>query len=724
MATTALSSSTAAALSSSAASTAAATNKANAQKLITSLGAGSGVDVASLAQNLVDAERLPKEQAINTKITKNESRISGYAALSFVLNGVKTAMTDLKDQNSFNAVTAANSNPTAFNITTSAAAAEGSHSVEVTQIAKAQRDVSHGFTSGSVHLNGSAAMSLSIAVGPTSTITPTKVNTATIAPRNETSTVQFQDLLTGESVTVAGLTFIAAADMTAAEVAAEFAGLSASQNTPASPVTGMFVGNLDGFNADATSTGNSLVFTSTTAGTNVQDIDVQTDAALSPSVTTTQGDPGALGYSTITFKDLKAGQSVNVAGLTFTATGAMTGTQVAAAFAGLAASGTTPANPATGTFSGNLSGFNAQADQGTATLRFTVTSDAVAPSSMAVSAATANIQLAAGKDTPQDIVDAINASAAGVTAQLVNTGDGSGSPYQLILTGPLGTAGAFTLSTSYGSGTGSPGLSFSNTNPARQTATDAIVKVDGVSYTRSNNTVSDVVPGLTLSLKAPTSSAASVDLTRDTSNIKTKIKALVTAYNDAITIFKEVSDPKSTLDTYGKTLVGDSTTRSLKAQLRSIMMSPSSTPGTSVGSLWQMGLSIDQTGVMALDETKLDAVLSSNYSDVVKTFTGNQNGVTAYSTTPAGIAGDAFVKISSLLSRTGPLLTQSESATTQNTKYQSELTKLQTRMDSLLLRYQKQFSSMDSLVGNINSQKTSLKSTFEGMMASLTGKSG
>jgi flagellar hook-associated protein 2 len=343
---------------------------------------------------------------------------------------------------------------------------------------------------------------------------------------------------------------------------------------------------------------------------------------------------------------------------------------------------------------------------------------------MAVSAASANIQLAAGKDTPQDIADAINASGAGITAQLVNTGDGSGSPFQLILTGPLGTAGAFTLSTNYGAGAGSPGLTFSNTNPARQTATDAIVKVDGVSYTRSNNTVSDIVPGLTLNLKTPTSSAASVDLTRDTSSIKTKIKALVTAYNDAITIFKEVSDPKSELETYGKTLIGDSTTRSLKAQLRNIVTGPSSTPGTSIGSLWQMGLSIDQTGVMALDETKLDAVLASNYSDVVKAFTGNQNGVTAYSTAPAGIAGDAFIKISALLSKTGPLLTQSESASTQNTKYQAELTKLQTRMDGLLLRYQKQFSSMDSLVGNINSQKTSLKSTFEGMMASLTGKSG
>jgi hypothetical protein len=31
---------------------------------------------------------------------------------------------------------------------------------------------------------------------------------------------------------------------------------------------------------------------------------------------------------------------------------------------------------------------------------------------------------------------------------------------------------------------------------------------------------------------------------------------------------------------------------------------------------------------------------------------------------------------------------------------------------------------MDSMVGSVNSQKTSLKSTFEGMMASLTGKSG
>ena len=78
MATTATSSTSSSATS--AASTAAqiaAANKSAAQKLLTSLGAGSGVDTASLAQNLVDAERAPQENAIKAKITKNESRISG-----------------------------------------------------------------------------------------------------------------------------------------------------------------------------------------------------------------------------------------------------------------------------------------------------------------------------------------------------------------------------------------------------------------------------------------------------------------------------------------------------------------------------------------------------------------------------------------------------------------------------------------------------------------------
>ena len=503
--TTAASTSSTATNPNSVAAQTAAASKAAAQSIMTSLGAGSGVDTASLAQNLVNAERIPQEAAINAKITKNEARVSGYSAISYVMSQVQTAFTALKDQTSFSSLTATSSNPSAFSVTTGAYATEGSHDVEVLQLAKYQRSASNGFATATSSLNGGAAMGLRLTVG--TTVSPT-------------------------------------------------------------------------------------------------------------------------------------------------------------------------------------------------------------------------ISLAAGKDTPQDMVDAINAAKTGVTAKLVNTGDGSAAPYQIVLSGPTGAAGTFSLAADYGTGGGSPGINFSSTNPNNQNACDAQVKVDGVTYTRSTNAINDVVAGVTFNLKGttPSGSPANLDLTRDTTAIKDKINTLVSSYNDAVSMLNVVSDPKSTVATYGATLVGDSTVRLVKQQLRNMFVGQSSTPGSSVGAMWQMGISIDASGVMSADATKLDTALTNNFDDVVKTFTGNQNNTSAYSVAPSGIAGDAIKSLTKLLSATGPLLTQSDNANTQNTKYQDDLTKLGTRMDSLLARYQKQFAAMDSLVGSINSQKTSLKSTFDGMMASMTNK--
>jgi flagellar hook-associated protein 2 len=132
------------------------------------------------------------------------------------------------------------------------------------------------------------------------------------------------------------------------------------------------------------------------------------------------------------------------------------------------------------------------------------------------------------------------------------------------------------------------------------------------------------MPGLTLNLKGLTTSAASVNLTRDNTPIKDKITALVSSYNDAVSIFKEVTDPKSTLPTYGATLVGDSTVRAIKQQLRGMFTGSSSTPGTSASALWQLGISLDQSGVMSVDATKLDTALTNNYDDVSQNLHGKQ----------------------------------------------------------------------------------------------------
>jgi flagellar hook-associated protein 2 len=148
MATTAATSSTSTSASTSTskatvdAQTAAAAKRASAQKIITSLNAGSGVDVVSLAQSLVDAERAPQENIINTKISKNEARVSGYAAVKFMLNNVKEAVTALKDANSFNTSSVSNTNTAALSVTAGTAATLGTRSVAITTLASAQRNIS------------------------------------------------------------------------------------------------------------------------------------------------------------------------------------------------------------------------------------------------------------------------------------------------------------------------------------------------------------------------------------------------------------------------------------------------------------------------------------------------------------------------------------------------------------------------------------------------------
>jgi flagellar capping protein FliD len=322
--------------------------------------------------------------------------------------------------------------------------------------------------------------------------------------------------------------------------------------------------------------------------------------------------------------------------------------------------------------------------------------------------------------TPDGISQAINSKKLGITSTVINTGSVS-NPYQILLTGNVGAANAFTVSASTDSGSSKL---FPSSNI--QSAQDAQLVVDGIGYTRTTNSITDILTGTTLSLNAVTASntPATINMTRDTSALVTNINAMVSAYNDAFSVLNAVSDSKSTLPTYGGSLVGDSTVMMLKQKLRDLMLGQSSTPGSTVGALWQMGITVDDKGVMSVNSNVLTSTLNDNFNDVVKTFTGNLDNSLALtsSTAAGGLAGDAVKQLTSLLSATGPITTRSNDLTTQNQTYENDLSTLQVRMDALLAQYQTQFAAMDTLVGQINSERTSLTATFNGMMAMYTNK--
>jgi flagellar hook-associated protein 2 len=692
MATSAVSSST-----STAATTAAdvaAANKANAQKILTSLSAGSGVDVASLAQNLVNAEKVPQENAINAKIAKNDSKVSGLSAVMFMMSELKTAMSALKDKDNFNSLTLANTNTSAVNVVASTSAAAGDHQIVVNAISQAQRSVSGSSALATTSLNGGNSFALTLTGNNTASVgTTMSYGTYTAAITAPSfGTVPSVNDFKNFAVDIDGKTF----NLTPAPATATLSDLAANIQKQ--------------LHAQDGSSDLSVVYDGTSINiTSATSTRVVTNPALSKSTVVNLDNGANVGIvtdNTITGASFGTVPSVN----DFSTFNITIGGTVRSIY---------PA-PTTASMSDLATNIQSQLRALDSTNDISVTYSS--SNGLQVTSASGKTLTGMGlvkktfDDTPAGVVAAINASNRGYKAQLVN--DGSANPFKVMITGANGATEGFSISSDDANGVFGAGF----TVPTGSAAADASVTVNGLTYTRKSNTITDIVPGLTLNLKAVSTTPASITMSRDTADLKAKLTALVVAYNDFDNIIKETTNPKSTLETYGTTLVGDSTVRMVRSQMRSLIFSNSSTPGTTYKSMSQLGFSLDQTGVLSLDESKLDAALLNGVDDIAKMFTGGYNKLSTYTNLPAGIAGDAVRKLTNFLAPTGVLLTKSENANTENTKHRERLTKLQLRMDALLARYQKQFAAMDSMVGSVNSQKTSLKSTFEGMMATYTNK--
>jgi flagellar hook-associated protein 2 len=700
MATSAVSSTTSTSGTTATTSTAAqlaAANKASAQKIISSLSAGSGVDVASLAQNLVDAEKAPQANAINAKIAKNDAKVSGMSAVMFMMTELKNALTAVKDKDSFNSLSITNSNTGAVGVVAAGSALAGQHSVSVSSLTQAQRSISSGFATSSTAINGGNSFALTLAgtnagvsVGTASTSTSS--NVATIFAPQFGSTPSVSDFK-NFSITLDG----AVLNLAPSPTTATLADLAADIQKQLRAYEG------------------------------TEDLSVSVDSGTNLTITS------ATSTRVLTAPSLSASTVINLD------SGASVGTSDGATITG-AAFGTVPSLNDFSSFTVNIGGtvrtlIPASASPNMSSLaqslQFQLRAlDGTDDVSVSYSGSVLTVSSASGKaitgigitkqtyaDTPAGVVDAINNSGRGYKAQLIN--DGSSAPFKVMITGANGATEGFSISS-----TDTAGNAFGTglTVPSGYGAADASVVVDGISYTRKSNLITDIIPGVTLSLKGVTTSAASISMDRDTTDLKTRLNALVVAYNDFNDIVNQTTDPKSTLETYGNTLVGDSTVRMIRQQMRSLLFSPSSTPGRSVSALSQLGYSLNEKGILSLDAAKLDTVIQNNFEDVTKLFTGGYNNLSTYSSLRAGIAGDAVKKLTDMLSSTGQLATKTNNANTENDKYRVRLVALQTRMDALLARYQKQFASMESLVGSVNSQKTSLKSTFDGMMAMYTNK--
>ncbi len=288
-------------------------------------------------------------------------------------------------------------------------------------------------------------------------------------------------------------------------------------------------------------------------------------------------------------------------------------------------------------------------------------------------------------DTLANIVDKINQantgdSATGVSASLIN--DGTANGYRMVLTGK----DAATAFTAMATGVAADGkdLTFTTT----QTAQQAKVIVDGITVVSNNNTLTNAIPGVDLTLLKTnaTGESTQMNVAVDTDGVKAKLDAFVTAYND---IVKFIADQKDS------SWANDSGMKSAQRRLQSFLTEAvgGSNP---LQRLVDIGIKTNKDdGTISLDSTKINQLISEDFQSLENLFLGEG--------TADGI-NDKFLNFLSSLTDSSNGLYASRKKSTD-----SALKGLERNIDNMNLRLEKreaslraQFEALETLMSSMN----------------------
>lgn len=235
--------------------------------------------------------------------------------------------------------------------------------------------------------------------------------------------------------------------------------------------------------------------------------------------------------------------------------------------------------------------------------------------------------------TLDGIAQAIRDQDLDVTAEVVDTGQTGAQRYQLVLRSTVvGSAGSFSLSLDSGNAALGALVTEVNTNQ-RAPGQDAHLLYNGVDVYRSSNSVTDLIPGVTLDLKAAdTVNPVTVTVTTDAEETSKKVKEFVDAYNKVVD-FVEKQNELGENGSAKNPLFGDGTLRTIRSSLRSIVGGAVSTGNSAITMLANAGIESDREGKLTFNQAKFEEKLGQDEQAVASLFSAANVGVAARMTT-------------------------------------------------------------------------------------------
>lgn len=299
---------------------------------------------------------------------------------------------------------------------------------------------------------------------------------------------------------------------------------------------------------------------------------------------------------------------------------------------------------------------------------------------MTLTIGTDSFSVEIGDKTLSDIAAAINDASdnIGITASILQE---DANNYRLVLSSNAsGTANTITLA--FEDSVASP-IADPLGMTQIQAADDASFIVDGTyTITRSSNTVTDAIQGVTLNLLEVSTSAAQLDVVQDTGSVTTAVNGFVNAYNTL----------QNTLAGLGNgELSGDSTLRMLQGRIRSILNSaPTGLSGT-YSSLSEIGVEFQKDGTLTLDSADLSSALKDDRTAVIDLFANDDQG---YAFRLNALMDDT-------LDSDGLISARESGINASISTIKDGIERMETRLEIVERRLRAQFSALDLLVSDM-----------------------
>lgn len=306
-----------------------------------------------------------------------------------------------------------------------------------------------------------------------------------------------------------------------------------------------------------------------------------------------------------------------------------------------------------------------------------------------------SITIDTATNTLDKLASAINQKSLGVTASVVNDAQGA----RLVVSGnKTGDANTVVLS-----GTGS--LSFSQSSIAH----NAKMTIDGVPVESATNTVSGVLTGVTLTLQnADENRTITLNVRQDTSRAIAAINGFVQSFNTIISAINKQFSYNAASRTAGA-LSGDAAIRTLQEQLLGQMAYKSDATGN-ISTLSALGITMTDSGTLAVDADKLSSALNADYPNVQSFFQGDGK---------TGFAGKFGTLMNALTDSTrGPVVVDLEGNRNSQKAIADQIDDFEVQIEFKRQQWLEQFSKVDAILRQfplqqqqITAQLNSLQST-------------